>query len=946
MAQALELVNLTANTIPAGSVLAKVTDALDDSLHLDEKIAVREAAFLTPKSPDFVFFRRFSDGRSSQVAAYVVDNTTGSFSSTDLFELHRNIWLSGQAPLLYVQEQGRVDIYSCAGPASVIKDNNWRPRPVDVVKISSDIAEAIKAKRFSAFRLVDGTFWEDERNAHLVNPSKAAHRQLIAEVEHADKVLGGEKNPAARHLLLLTLLLKYLEDRGVFPQNWFSAFHPDSPSCLHVFKHGGKQASLKMFQALGAKFNGDIFQLSKEHIDIIDDELLRKLTDLICKDLDSKTGQFYLWEFYSFKHIPVEVLSHIYQKFADRGKGAVFTPPMVVNLILDQVMPLSSLRGNETVLDPSCGSGIFLVSAFRRLVHAWSNSRDWKRPAPRELSELLSRTIFGIELQPQASELASFSLALAVCDALQPNVIWEQLRFDKLLGANILTGDYCDCIETVKSKTKDGKGFDLIIGNPPFMSTLTPSMIKRSNYTVPDNQAAYFFLIDCATTALRQSGKICMLQNAGFLYNEKVNTFRKEFFSSITVDGILDFVSIRGLFKGADTKVVAVLATNSPPSLSHSIQHWTFRRTFAADRSIHFDLDYYDYHRVNQSVAITKNYLPWRTNLLGGGRLFNIASKLSSLPTIEDKARASGWRIGEGYIVGNKKNHALWLTNKPLLTSQALPDGATTICPEQLSRVSDEYFEAPRAVQLFTPPLFVIREHTSLPCAFWDKESLAYTNETVGIACNDVQKDDLKCFAKQFVDMRNNLSAYIQLSGSRSLTTRATPVYKKDIAMLPCPTDKGWELASWESEMLEDVNNYMADYVRLGQDSALLKKIQNGEAQLYSSTFLRLLQKVFPSAEHVGCELEDGLMYQAFSFKKSSIIPWLTKDWAQYLRSVIFSTQGDAESFCSTRILRVYEGDALILIKPDRLRYWIRSIAIRDVDDVLHDMMAGDEQNA
>lgn len=201
-----ELVNLTTETIPVGSVLARVAGRHEEALHLDEKIAIREAAFLTPK-PDSIFFRRFSDGRSSQVAAYVVDNTSRNFSSAELFELHRNIWLSGQAPLLYVEEQGRVDIYSCAGSAAAAKDNSWHPHPVDVIKISSDIAEAIKAKRFSAFRLVDGTFWEDERNAHLVNPSKAAHRQLIFEVENADRVLG-EKNPAARHLLLLTLLLK------------------------------------------------------------------------------------------------------------------------------------------------------------------------------------------------------------------------------------------------------------------------------------------------------------------------------------------------------------------------------------------------------------------------------------------------------------------------------------------------------------------------------------------------------------------------------------------------------------------------------------------------------------------------------------------------------------------------------------------------------------------
>ena len=64
---------------------------------------------------DYVFFRRFADGRSSQVAAYVVDNSTDKVDENTLAKLHRQLWLHGAAPLLYVAWCTRIDILSCAG---------------------------------------------------------------------------------------------------------------------------------------------------------------------------------------------------------------------------------------------------------------------------------------------------------------------------------------------------------------------------------------------------------------------------------------------------------------------------------------------------------------------------------------------------------------------------------------------------------------------------------------------------------------------------------------------------------------------------------------------------------------------------------------------------------------------------------------------------------------
>jgi len=62
-------------------------------------------------------------------------------------------------------------------------------------------------------------------------------------------------------------------------------------------------------------------------------------------------GQKYFWELFSFAHIPVEVISRLYQRFVT-GHGAVYTPQFLAALLLDQVMPYERMTGKEKVLDP------------------------------------------------------------------------------------------------------------------------------------------------------------------------------------------------------------------------------------------------------------------------------------------------------------------------------------------------------------------------------------------------------------------------------------------------------------------------------------------------------------------------------------------------------------------------------------------------------------------
>jgi type I restriction-modification system DNA methylase subunit len=458
-----------------------------------------------------------------------------------LARLHHTLWLNGTIPLLYINNEDSVDILSCAAKATSKKISELKYQPLDQIILNAkNINDQIE--RYSASRLADGTFWEDERNKNYINIKESAHNVLLDKIKLADKEIEGESHPVARRLLLLTLLIKYLEDRGVFKsdENFFSKDVKDAQSFYDVLKDGTIENLETLLKRLESRFNGDIFVINNKHITR---NMIKKITSKVRADID-ENNQLYFWEIYNFEHIPVEVISHIYQYFTEKGQGAVFTPILLVNLMLDQVMPLENIKGDEKIFDPTCGSGIFLVSAFRRLIYV-NQQKSKNHLTPQELIGLLKNTIFGVELQEEAAYITSFSLALAVCDALRPDIIWSKLQFKKTLGHNIFIGDFGEKGKNVLKASKSDTGFDIILGNAPFKEGLTTAISKdlsESNKTIPDNQLAYYVFITSIEKYLSESGKICMIQPYGFLYNTRTVPMRCDFFNKFTVDKILNFI--------------------------------------------------------------------------------------------------------------------------------------------------------------------------------------------------------------------------------------------------------------------------------------------------------------------------------------------------------------------------------------------------------------------
>jgi hypothetical protein len=169
------------------------------------------------------------------------------------------------------------------------------------------------------------------------------------------------------------------------------------------------------------------------------------------------------------------------------------------------------------------------------------------------------------------------------------------------------------------------------------------------------------------------------------------------------------------------------------------------------------------------------------------------------------------------------------------------------------------------------------------------------------------------------------------------LLGKSTAILKRDFDELPSPSSGFFKNMSWwEKVLVDDVLNYFAKMVRTGQNSEISQKQVDAESfNQYAKTFVKLLGSVYRNLRPGKSGTLDGLAYHAFYFGESCELNW-PDDWSNQLEEVIFKNSGTAIQ--TTRILRFYEKNTLIIVKPDRLRHWIASTAIRDADETLVDL--------
>ncbi|MEN6473816.1 MAG: DNA methyltransferase, partial [Syntrophaceae bacterium] len=442
----------------------------------EEVVIMEKAKFY---GADAVFFEAPRDGKAPIAQAFLY-RSDGPKLDPDFGKVHQRLWSWGGVPLVYRFTRGLVQLFRCAHKPDFEKGGKIVCSPFKQLELTAKIAAD---PWWDAERLRSGTLWDDPAVCkQFLSSTQAAQKTLINAIKELHQYINKQNllpNRLGRRLLILSVLIAYLENREVFEEGFFARFLPGAEKFFQVLANG--PALVKLLDHLEERFNGHVFILGEDEREMLCSNNQLALFANLVEARQEHGGQLTLWERYSFADLPVELISHIYQLFVKDSAVAVYTPHFVVRLMLGEVLSWERLdrleKNDEIILDPACGSGIFLVEAYKRLVLHWRYRNDWKRPKQATLKKLLTTRLRGVDLEEGAVELAAFSLCLALCDALEPADIRASVKlFPPLMQKTIHTG----CFFKAREQQIINERVGVIIGNPPFASKLDTPGAQRA----------------------------------------------------------------------------------------------------------------------------------------------------------------------------------------------------------------------------------------------------------------------------------------------------------------------------------------------------------------------------------------------------------------------------------------------------------------------------------
>ena len=922
------------------------TEKVYKDIPFNERLLLQKARHLKASA---VYFRRFEGKNNSIPQIFIYDNSSNRLDENDLADIHKKIWSGGIVPLYYVFDKTQLKVFDSRKPVQYKRENIF-VKPIDEISIVSNAHQ--EYMKYSAEFFRNGTFWEQKENRKHFLANKSANSKLIEGLRNIRKSFNTDEKLEyiTNKLLVLSILVKYLEERKdeqgnhVFPQGHFLE-HYGAESFCDVIRKG---KLLKLFNDLSRHFNGKIFELTKQEKEDICKFDLQSLADFL--DAKIENEQYVLWRLYAFDYLPVELISRIYEEFIPQRRDAVYTPIHLVNFMVDECMPIEEPKTDFKVIDVSCGSGIFLVSVFKRLVQWWQKQGYDKKgivPTPDidTLKLILKDSVYGVDIEQEAVQLSIFSLSIALCDMLDPVEIWEELQFEDLSENNIIKDDFFNYLRTSLIGN-----FDLVIGNPPFNEYGTDEFNELlSNYKVkltckiPQNQVALLFLQQ-AMSLLKKGGLLSLVLPSGPLLCNDTTDYRKDFFSHYNIPQLIDFSAIN-LFDKANYPSVVLFAENSTPD-EKDILHVTVKRTKTAKEKLYFEIDHYDFHFVPEEIALNDTVV-WKTNLLGGGHLYHLIKRFQKLRTLgeylDEKKKNKEWVYGEGYNVGNRTKPAPHLTRKRMVPTNKFDENGI----HQIIIENETKFEGTRKKkkQIFLRPHLLIKETPDLPVLFID-EDLIFRNEIIGIHAPDKEQNALKNIEKR-IKKYNVLykMLLISMSGRAGISRSVSTVLMDDIINLPYPgNDKDLELSDVEKIICADIIDYGIEQLSKGENAKVnTREASERQLQRFSEVFCESLNSVYAegkkqfysykpvvTASYICCPFAYGNPEKPFSIPKKEL---------EEGNLTVLMENNRGENSLYRRILKIYGNNVVYLIKPKILRYWLKSVALRDASETFMDLV-------
>jgi hypothetical protein len=747
-------------------------------------------------------------------------------SEPDASEVHRLAWNQNVSPFILVSTPRSFCLYG-----GFNYENGPADRPlIEVLRGASDILGQLRD--FTADAIDQGHIWRAQ--ASRITAQTRVDRKLLHSLKAlSDRLVAadGTLDRAIAHTLIgKYVYLSYLRHRKILSDERFAEAGVQADDVLGT--NPTLRALYEIEEYLNGWLNGGVFPLpkkgiSREHV---------RLVARTFRGYEPQTDQMHLdFAAFDFVHIPVETLSAVYQQFLHAGgkgreKGAFYTPSHLVNLMLDELEAKKALVEGTTVFDAACGSAAFLVQCYRRMIERELVRNPSQGIRPTRLREILTKHIFGLEVDEDACNVAELSLILTLLDYVDPPDLTKSngFKLPVLRDANIFHCENGFFDEDSKwAKSKPNHGYGLVVGNPPWKQLNPRKLTTRADrlackwierhkevYPVDRYQMAEAFIWK-TSEVLAPDGQAGLVMPASTLFTKQADKFRTQLFAKVDTWCAVNLANVRRyLFEGAinpaiclffgsrDQQVHESIPIYSPFAVEQIITRGTNGRVrknediwqLVVNECVIRDLDIRD--------IATGSRLPWKLAMWGTPRdrrlLRQVSGRFPSLGTFAEdhqlmaseglqlpKRGVTADTLRKDYdptpeVVGKKR--LLMKSLRSLKYIHRFQDKNFTTVDSSIAFVRRRGGKLP--LTICKPPHVIV--DAARRFAVFTNEYIVVPPRQIGIAGDDSEKDVLKALATY---LKSDFAKYHQFLVSSLWGVERDRANLDDLEELPVPID-------------------------------------------------------------------------------------------------------------------------------------------------------------